>query len=114
MLITEKLAAQEKFNLAYLKRKGAALSFKNKRELKTQIIRFSEDADLRGKISQCASALRTNGTAKLAAFILSQPSADYGRFLYSVGYEDHINAKKAVKEALKAADKRERKQAKTK
>ncbi|MBD5636429.1 MAG: hypothetical protein HDP28_01220 [Clostridia bacterium] len=115
MLITEKLAAQEKYNLDYLKQRGAALSFKNKRELKAQIIRLMEDFELRSKMSRCALSLRTNGAAELAAFMLSQPSADYSEFLYShIGYEDHLNVKKAVRDALKKADKGERRRTKGK
>ncbi|MDE6676947.1 MAG: hypothetical protein K2K12_04490, partial [Clostridia bacterium] len=60
--------------------------------------------------SQCCAALKTNATAELATFILSQPSVDYGALLYSfIGHEDNPRAKKTVKRALKEADKRERK-----
>ncbi|MDE6059652.1 MAG: hypothetical protein K2G44_06420 [Clostridia bacterium] len=110
MLITEKLAAQEKYNLNYLKQKGAALSFKNIKELKEQIIALMENRELLEKTSQCCAALKTNATAELANFILSQPSVDYGALLYSfIGHEDNPRAKKTVKRALREADKRERK-----
>lgn len=109
MLITEKLAAQEKYNLMYLKEKGAALSFKNSREMKAQILRLMDDVPFRNQMSQCAATLKTKGAEELANWILSCPTADYGEFLYSfMRYEDNPDAQRTIKDALKEADRRER------
>ena len=111
MLITEKLAAQEKHNLKYLKEKGVALSFKNGKELKERLLSLLDDADLRTAMSDKTEALRKNATENLAHTILEQPYADYDGFLEMLLlYGDDLRAERAVKRALKKADKRARKE----
>ena len=111
MLITEKLAAQEKHNLKYLKEKGVALSFKNGKELKERLLSLMDDADLRTAMSDKTEALRKNATENLAHTILEQPYADYDGFLEMLLlYGDDLRAERAVKRALKKADKRARKE----
>ncbi len=109
MLVTEKLAAQEKYNLEYLKNKGVALSFRNKKELKKNVLRLIDDPALLERMSENTLPLRKNATGGLADFILSQPTADYSDFLELtlIGGID-LRAKKWVRKALKEADKKER------
>lgn len=113
MLITEKLAAQEAYNLSYLKRKGAALSFKNKKELKAQLLRLMDDSEFLRRMAENTLPLRKNATGELAETILSQPNASYD------GYYDlllirgiDLRARLHVRKALKKADKDERERAK--
>lgn len=111
-IATEKLPAQEKYNLNYLKSKGILVSFKNKDELH-QII--NELHDTPGKLEEMASAvkkLRTNGIDNVAKLILSQPKATYNdTYIAEIKYTEVINR---VKKQLKTQDKIERKKAKVK
>ncbi|MDE6586677.1 MAG: glycosyltransferase [Clostridia bacterium] len=106
MLVTEKLIMQEKYNLAYMKKKGVALSFKNAKTLKQNILKLMDDFDARREMSENTVALRKDAAGELAHFILSQPEADYSAFEDKV---DLTTAKKQVKQALKRADKKEKK-----
>ena len=104
MLITEKLAEQEKHNLDYMKKNGVALSFKNGKTIKEQILKLMDDENLRNKMSENCAPLRKPATEALAEFILKLPSADYSE-LAGINCK---GTKKAIKAALKAADKKER------
>lgn len=106
MLITEKLIMQERYNLAYMKGKGAALSFCNARSLKENILKLMDEPDLRRSMSENTVALRKNAADELSDFILSLPVADYSVFEDAV---DLKTAVKQVKKALKAADRQEKK-----
>jgi len=108
MLVTEKLPAQEKYNLDYLKEKGVALSFKNGKELKAQLLRLLDNRELLEKMAESAAPLKCRALDGLAQFILSLPNADYGSL--DAMKIDFNKTKKAAKAALKSADKAERKQ----
>lgn len=107
LIAPQKMAAQEQYNLAYLKKKGVALSFRNEKQLKEQILKLMDDPALLEEMSKKTSDLRKNAIASLAEFMLSLPAADYSRF----GKEEiRLNdVKKNVIKALKRADKTERK-----
>lgn len=107
MLVTERLAAQEKHNLEYIRGKNAALSFKNGKELKDNILRLYDDSGLLKKMSEATKPLRKPAVADLANFILSQPDADYSDILS--GEIQFKDVKRTVKKALKKADKLARK-----
>ena len=107
MLVTEKLPGQEVCNLLYLKEKGVALSFKNKKQLKENLYKIINDENYRQDMSNKALALKTPGMSTLAEFILKQENADYSKLL-----EQNIElslVKKNVKKSLKQADKKEKK-----
>ncbi len=95
--------------MEYLKNKGVALSFRNKKELKKNVLRLIDDPALLERMSENTLPLRKNATGGLADFILSQPTADYSDFLELtlIGGID-LRAKKWVRKALKEADKKER------
>ncbi len=110
MLITEKLAAQEKYNLAYLKEKGVALSFKRRKELKAHVLQLMDDPALLNKMTENTVLLRKNAMEDLAELILSQPNVSYDGYcelllLYGID----LKARENVRIALKKADKEERK-----
>ncbi|MBQ8909203.1 MAG: hypothetical protein IJY90_02850 [Clostridia bacterium] len=110
MLVTEKIPAQEKYNLKYLQEKGGAYSFKNKKQLAENLFKVMDDEQHRQNMSKNLKALRANGISKLAAFMLDLPNADYSKL--NVKEIDFDNFKKSVNKALKKADKAERKKAK--
>ncbi|MDE7330145.1 MAG: hypothetical protein K2N30_03475 [Clostridia bacterium] len=106
MLVTEKLVEQERNNLEYMKQKGVALSFKNARTLKENILKLMDDENLRREMSEKTLPLKKNAIGELAEFIISQPEADYSHL---DGKEiDFSKVKSSVKKALKRADKEER------
>lgn len=107
MLIVEKIAAQEKHNLVYMKEKGVALSFNNTKTLKENVLKLMDNPDLRQSMSEKTVPLKKNATQVLADFILSQPKADYTELLSQ--NIDFSKVKKKVKKAVKKADKEERK-----
>ena len=107
IIVTEKLPAQEKYNLEYLKAKGVALSFKNEKELKAHILRFMNDAEYLQQTIDNAAPFRKPALDGLANFILSQPVADYTE-LEKLNI-DSKKTKKAAKAAINAAHKKERK-----
>lgn len=107
MLITEKIPAQEKYNLVYMKEKGVAMSFKNKKQLECGLFMLMDNPELREKMSRDVVKLKKPGIVKLAEFILSQPKPDYSKILAEkIEFKD---VKKVVKKATKLADKQEKK-----
>ncbi len=110
MLITEHLAAQEKHNLVYMKKKGVALSFKNAKELKQNILMLMDNPEKLDEMMEKLKPLRKPATKDLAEFMLNLPNADYAEILkQDINYS---TIKKQAKQALKQADKESRKQAK--
>ncbi len=107
MLVTEKIPAQEKYNLKYLKEKGGAYSFKNKKQLASGLLKIMDDAQLRKDMSEKLKSLRRNGIEKLAQFMIDLPNADYSEFLSND--IDLSKVKKSINKALKAANKQEKK-----
>lgn len=106
MIVSEKIAAQEKYNLVYLKEKGVALSFKNGRQLRERILFLADDPAALEDMSEKMRAMRKPAADDLAKFMLSLPDADYSELAGAVAIE---NVKKTVKSALKRADKTEKK-----
>ncbi len=107
MLITEKLVGQENHNLAYMKKKGVALSFRNKKQLKEKLLYLYANPQILRDMSEKCNPLIRNSVEDLADYILAQPKADYTQILESNA--DFCGVKKKVKAALKTADKAERK-----
>lgn len=97
MLITSKVYGQERYNVEYLKSKNIALTFKNAKELKTNIDRFRNDQEFYQAAQENLKLLRKNAIDDLSKFILSQPNADYSQF------ENRTNVKKEVNKARKLA-----------
>ena len=110
MLIYEKTPAQERYNLVYLKEKGVALSFKNEKTLRTNLLKLLEDDDLRSRMERCTEQLARNGTDRTAELIASSPAADYTKL--AAMQLDPKAVKRNVKRAMKHADKRSRKEGK--
>ena len=81
MLITEKIPTQEKYNLTYMKAKGVAMSFKNRKELKKNINLLAVDASLRKDMEDKMIWLKKNAISDLAYLMLSLPKADYSGLL---------------------------------
>lgn len=106
MLVTEKLVMQEKRNLAYMKNKGVALSFKNFKTLKRNVLKLMDDPELRKEMSEKTLPLKKNAMGEIAALILAQPNADYGNT--DAADVDEKEVKRAVRHALLAADLEER------
>lgn len=116
MLITEKIPTQELYNLEYMKAKGVALSFKNKKELKQNLELLYADKNLRQDMEEKTLWLKKNSIVDLANFILSFDKADYLELcknnifsnLESVGYSDKecASVRKKVKKAMKLAHKK--------
>ncbi len=106
MLIIEKMAAQEQYNLDYMKGKGVALSFKNGKELKQNILKLMDDPELLKSMSEKTKELQKNSIDMLAKFILNSPAADYSE-LESRNI-DFDRVEKEVKKQLKIADKSSR------
>lgn len=107
MLLYEKTPAQEQYNLIYLKQKGAALSFRNEKTLRSNLLRLLEDKSLREKMRACAEKLARNATNQTAELLVSSPQADYSALLLLADGENEV--KKKVKRAMKRADKLSRK-----
>lgn len=106
MLIIEKMAAQEQYNLDYMKGKGVALSFKNGKELKQNILKLMDDPELLKSMSEKTKELQKNSIDMLAKFILNSPAADYSELeSRNVDFDD---VEKEVKKQLKIADKSSR------
>lgn len=112
MLITENLPAQEECNLNYMKEKGVALSFKNQKELKANLIRLMDNPELLEEMSKNTLPFRKNAMNDLAEFILSQPNADYSKISDAVSGEVS-EVRNNVKKALKDADRREKEEARS-
>lgn len=107
MFVSEYLPAQEQFNLAYIKKKGAALSYKNKKDFKDKLLFLLDNPEVLQGLKAASKALRNNAIDELAKFISKQPEADYTQLLNE--NIDVKQVKKRVKHALKKADKAERK-----
>ena len=71
------LVANEVENADYLCKHGAALTYRNKKELEACLTKLRENANLYESMRTAQAALRNNGTEDLAAHILSQPYAEY-------------------------------------
>ncbi len=106
ILIYEKIPAQEKHNLAFLKSHGAALSFGNAAALKRALDALQDNPDERMKLSQSAKKLAKDGLEDIANTLLNSPAADWERCKSSGIRTGHI--KKSCKRALKTAAKQER------
>lgn len=111
MLVPKKMAAQEQYNLVYMQSKGVALSFGNRKELKTQVLRLMDDSDLREKMSENTKRLKKNAIDDLARFILSLPRADYSAFDREKIELECVT--KEVKKTLARADKTTRRRGKS-
>lgn len=106
MLIYEKIPAQERHNLAFLRSHGAALSFKNAATLQCALNTLLDRPSERMKLSQNASRLAKNGLEDIAATLLNSPTADWkqcGSSKLRPG-----QTKKSCKRALKIAAKQEK------
>lgn len=112
MLITENIPAQEKYSLEYVKQKGAALSFKNYKELNENLIRMMDDESLRESMSAKTVQFRKNATQGIADLLMSAPKADYTKLLEQ--NIDFTQVKKLVKEALRETHKVTMREAKEK
>lgn len=110
MLITEKIPAQEKYSLIYMKEKGVALSFKNARELKQKVIYLMENPEKLNDMTNRLRPLQKHAILDLANFIYNLPNADYTELLKQDINTN--NTKKLVKKVLKQKDKQSRKDAK--
>ena len=110
MLVTEKIPAQEKYNLKYLKEKGGAYSFKNNKQLASGLFKIMDDAQRREEMSTTLKSLRKNGIDKLAKFMIELPNADYSKLI--LNNVDLSKVKKSVNKALKVANKKEKRKKK--
>jgi len=77
MLITEKIPTQELYNLEYMKNKGVALSFKNRKQLKEKLLLLNDDENLRHSMEEKAILLRKNATVDTAKLMLGFENAVY-------------------------------------
>ena len=118
MIITEKIPTQELYNLEFLKSKGVAQSFKNKKGLAKAVNNLYQDENLRKDIEGRFDGLRKNGCENLSKLIIDLDNADYSNFnveiknLSSVGYRDKEckMIRKKVKKAVKAKHKQRKKE----
>lgn len=103
VIATEKLPAQEKYNLIYLKKKGIATSFKNSVELKKELFTLIENKELYKKRVEAMKSLKTNGIDNLAKIIMICPRAKYNDdYIYRIDYNDvKFKVKKAMKKEYK-------------
>ena len=114
MLITEKIPTQELYNLTYMKEKGVALSFKNKKQLKEKLLKLYGDEDLRRQMEEKTVALRKKATVDTINLILGFENADYQgvdfeiRDLENKSYKDKTckQIRKKVSCAMKEAHKK--------
>ena len=118
MLITQKIPTQELYNLEYMKSKGVAYSFKNKKELKQNLDKLYNDSALRKEMEEKTLPLRKNAIEDVAKLILSFDKANYsnlsekmGKYMtdgaQKFGYKekDCKEIRKNVKRAVKNQDK---------
>lgn len=109
MIVTEKIPAQELYNLNYLSGKGFARSFKNRAELKAIFDELISDEKVLIEMRASASRLRrlqenefgSGGLDSLAEFILGMPEADYTDFAAPDLNKVQRLAKKALREAYR-------------
>ncbi len=102
MLVTEKVPAQEKYNLTYLKEKGAILSFKNKKDLKEKVNLLLDDENLRKNMSNQANKLKSNAVSEIADLINKLPNADYSFMENDVDFEE---ARREIKKTIRKKNK---------
>ncbi|MBQ7164739.1 MAG: hypothetical protein IJR61_05365 [Clostridia bacterium] len=101
VLITEKLPSQEILNMEYLKAKGMAESFGNKRQLLRLIEILRKDGGKHSGMAENMRAFRRNGIKNVAELLLSLPQANYSEeYISSIDYK---TVKKRVKAAYKKA-----------
>lgn len=105
MIITEKVPTQEIYNYKYLKEKGCAFSFVNKKELKRHVLALLLDKDLREKMSDNCRKIRKDALNDLARFIMTFPKADYSK-LHATDI-DLKRLNKIVKQKMCEAQKKE-------
>ena len=103
MLITEKLAGNEIYNLDYLREKGVALSFKNQKDLTEKLNYLLENPAVRKGMSDIMPSLRKNAVIELTRLFKAQPLAAYSAL--TAENIDFKSVRKKVKEAVKNADK---------
>lgn len=108
MLITEKLPAQETYNLNYMKNKKVAMSFKNAKQLKQHILNLMDNPQFIEDIKINYQPLKKSATEDLAKFILTLPNADYSELKKQ--NIDYNLTRPLVKKALKKADKESKQQ----
>lgn len=98
------LPQQEADNAAYLRGKGAALLYRNERELREQLTALLTDEALRGRMLAAQRALAGGGVRELAAHILAQPFAEYGAEPDVSRLRERVEAamKRALREELAA------------
>lgn len=97
------LPQQEADNAVYLREKGAALTYRNTRELSRHIVRLMTDKEFYEGMRAAQAKLRLGGVKELAAHILSQPKAEYKQ-----GTLCRPDLEKAVYAAMDREDKKER------
>ena len=108
MIVYEKIPAQELYNLEYLKKCGAALSFKKESELKNHLDKLMGDDNLRAAMSHNAEKLKSDALVRVAQMLATAPAADYSATREYANLKPK-EIKKRVRAALKAANKELRK-----
>lgn len=91
MIITKKVYGQERYNLQYLESKNAAFSFKNKKELKDALNKLQNDKALQTSSTQNLTSIRKNAIINLCKLMLSQPTADYTKFIAKDSVKKEVN-----------------------
>ena len=123
MLVTKKIPTQELYNLEYMKSKGVAYSFKNRKEIKMHLDKLYDDKNLRKSMEEKTISLRKEGNENVAKLILSFDKADYSNLLaemdkyvldggsQSCGYKqkDCKEIRNKVKKAVKNQHKKDKK-----
>ena len=101
MIITEKVYGQERHNLRYLQSKNAVLSFKNKKDLKNKINELQRNQNLQVSLTKNLKSIRKNAIINLCKFMLSQPIADYTKFIPKENVKKEVNiARKSAHKSL--------------
>lgn len=91
------LPRQEADNAVYLREKGAALLYRNERELREQLTALLTDESLRGRMLTAQRAMAGGGVRELAAHIMAQPFAGYGE------EPDFLHLRERIAAAMKRA-----------
>ena len=102
MLVTERIPSQEKYNLKYLKERGVAISFKNKKELAEKLNLLLKDEFLRINMSKNTNYFKNNSIYEIANLILDLPKAEY---LQEDGNINYMNIKKEIKNLVRQNNK---------
>ena len=103
IVATEKLPAQEYYNLRYLKAKGVVESFKNKKQLKNILHKLINDKQHYNSMVENMKKLKTNAINDLSDIILSQEKPEYDQEY--INKIDYSKVKQNIKKALKNAHK---------